>query len=85
MRLDPTITREYLDSVLITEIDSFRIFLCELEKYETFPEDVGHCFVTWQERFSIYVTYCKNHPDATKVLIHHAGTFFDVSSVQHGA
>lgn len=22
-------------------------FLRELEKYETIPEDVGHCFVTW--------------------------------------
>jgi hypothetical protein len=24
-----------------------RLFLKELEKYETLPEDVGHCFVTW--------------------------------------
>jgi triple functional domain protein len=23
------------------------IFVKELEKYETMPEDVGHCFVTW--------------------------------------
>lgn len=23
------------------------MFLKELEKYETMPEDVGHCFVTW--------------------------------------
>ena len=23
------------------------IFLKELEKYESMPEDVGHCFVTW--------------------------------------
>ena len=23
------------------------VFLKELEKYETIPEDVGHCFVTW--------------------------------------
>jgi hypothetical protein len=23
------------------------LFLKELEKYETMPEDVGHCFVTW--------------------------------------
>ena len=23
------------------------VFLRELEKYETMPEDVGHCFVTW--------------------------------------
>lgn len=31
------------------EIHQFHsnIFLRELEKYETMPEDVGHCFVTW--------------------------------------
>lgn len=27
------------------------IFLKELEKYETMPEDVGHCFVTWVSIF----------------------------------
>ena len=32
------------------------IFLKELEKYETMPEDVGHCFVTWVSwRYSIYI------------------------------
>jgi len=33
----------------IEEILAFHrdIFLRELEKYETIPEDVGHCFVTW--------------------------------------
>ena len=25
----------------------YSVFLKELEKYETIPEDVGHCFVTW--------------------------------------
>ncbi|KRX93396.1 Triple functional domain protein [Trichinella pseudospiralis] len=25
-----------------------KIFLQELEKYESLPEDVGHCFVTWE-------------------------------------
>ena len=29
------------------------IFLKELEKYETMPEDVGHCFVTWVRKTSI--------------------------------
>lgn len=29
------------------------IFLKELEKYETMPEDVGHCFVTWVGKTSI--------------------------------
>ena len=33
----------------VEEILNFHktIFLKELEKYETMPEDVGHCFVTW--------------------------------------
>lgn len=29
------------------------IFLKELEKYETIPEDVGHCFVTWAAKFDM--------------------------------
>ena len=43
------------------------IFLKELEKYETMPEDVGHCFVTWVNKrkidFLIHeltVTACSN-------------------------
>ena len=28
----------------------------ELEKYETMPEDVGHCFVTWVISFSVNFT-----------------------------
>ena len=33
----------------VEEILNFHksIFLKELVKYETMPEDVGHCFVTW--------------------------------------
>ncbi|KAI8761241.1 triple functional domain protein, partial [Biomphalaria glabrata] len=53
------------------------VFLKELEKYETIPEDVGHCFVTWAEKFSIYVTYCKNKPDSNALLVEQAGTFFE--------
>lgn len=38
----------------VEEILNFHktIFLKELEKYETMPEDVGHCFVTWVRTFS---------------------------------
>ncbi|XP_025096323.1 triple functional domain protein-like isoform X1 [Pomacea canaliculata] len=57
------------------------IFLKELEKYETIPEDVGHCFVTWAEKFSIYVTYCKNKPDSNALLVDQAGSFFE--EMQH--
>ncbi|CAG0901712.1 unnamed protein product, partial [Darwinula stevensoni] len=53
------------------------IFLQELEKYETMPEDVGHCFVTWASKFDMYVKYCKNKPESNSLLITHAGTFFD--------
>ncbi|XP_074654482.1 kalirin-like isoform X2 [Tubulanus polymorphus] len=67
----------------IKEIYEFHnsIFLKELEKYEALPEDVGHCFVTWAEHFSIYVQYCKNKPDSNQVLVQNAGTFFD--DLQH--
>jgi len=34
----------------------FSIFLKELEKYETLPEDVGHCFVTW---VSFLLPHCR--------------------------
>ncbi|CAH1789675.1 unnamed protein product [Owenia fusiformis] len=52
-------------------------FLKELEKYQSMPEDVGHCFVTWVEQFNVYVTYCKNKPDSNQVLVQYSGTFFD--------
>ena len=58
----------------------FSTFLKELVKYEALPEDVGHCFVTWADKFSIYVKYCKNKPDSNQLLVQHAGTFFDVST-----
>ena len=39
------------------------IFLKELEKYETMPEDVGHCFVTWVRKTSInnFKSFLKSH------------------------
>lgn len=52
-------------------------FLKELEKYETIPEDVGHCFVTWAVKFDMYVKYCKNKPDSNQILIQCAGGFFE--------
>uniref|UniRef100_A0A2K5ZXX6 non-specific serine/threonine protein kinase n=1 Tax=Mandrillus leucophaeus TaxID=9568 RepID=A0A2K5ZXX6_MANLE len=33
------------------------IFLKELEKYEQLPEDVGHCFVTWADKFQMYACF----------------------------
>ncbi|TNN79748.1 Triple functional domain protein [Liparis tanakae] len=53
------------------------IFLKELEKYEQLPEDVGHCFVTWADKFQMYVNYCKNKPDSTQLILEHAGPYFD--------
>lgn len=42
-------SRESIIFSNIEEIHQFHsnVFLRELEKYETMPEDVGHCFVTW--------------------------------------
>ncbi|KAK2576355.1 hypothetical protein KPH14_005709 [Odynerus spinipes] len=61
------------------EIHQFHsnIFLRELEKYETMPEDVGHCFVTWAPKFDMYVTYCKNKPESNQLLVAHGGTWFE--------
>ncbi|XP_024142533.1 kalirin isoform X2 [Oryzias melastigma] len=53
------------------------IFLKELVNYEQLPEDVGHCFVTWADKFHIYVDYCKNKPDSSQLILEHAGAFFD--------
>lgn len=40
------------EDIIFSNIEDIRdfhrdVFLKELEKYETMPEDVGHCFVTW--------------------------------------
>ncbi|KAI4898076.1 hypothetical protein NFI96_018077 [Prochilodus magdalenae] len=59
------------------------IFLKELEKYEQLPEDVGHCFVTWADKFQMYVNYCKNKPDSTQLILDHAGSYFDEIQQRH--
>ncbi|XP_030560757.1 triple functional domain protein isoform X1 [Drosophila novamexicana] len=63
----------------IRELHHFhqKIFLRELEKYETMPEDVGHCFVTWAVKFDMYVHYCKNKPTSNNLLVQHAGNYFE--------
>jgi len=45
----------------IEEIYDFHkdIFVKELEKYETMPEDIGHCFVTWVS--NLFVGYYDLH------------------------
>ncbi|XP_066542193.1 kalirin isoform X4 [Hoplias malabaricus] len=70
----------------IQEIYDFHnnIFLKELINYEQLPEDVGHCFVTWADKFHIYVTYCKNKPDSSQLILEHAGSFFDEIQQRHG-
>lgn len=60
-----------------------KIFLKELEKYETIPEDVGHCFVTWAPKFDMYVYYCKNKPQSNNVLMQDAGTYFEELQRKH--
>uniref|UniRef100_A0A8C1YA37 Trio Rho guanine nucleotide exchange factor a n=1 Tax=Cyprinus carpio TaxID=7962 RepID=A0A8C1YA37_CYPCA len=54
-----------------------------LEKYEQLPEDVGHCFVTWADKFQMYVNYCKNKPDSTQLILEHAGGYFDEIQQRH--
>lgn len=45
------------------------IFLKELEKYETIPEDVGHCFVTWVRMDLCYTIFCVQKSLNISVLI----------------
>ncbi|KAJ8956997.1 hypothetical protein NQ318_012163 [Aromia moschata] len=59
------------------------IFLKELEKYETMPEDVGHCFVTWAQKFDMYVHYCKNKPESNSLLVQHGGNFYEELQKKH--
>lgn len=33
------------------------------------PEDIGHCFVIYADQFQIYVEYCKNKDNSTRILI----------------
>ncbi|KRY12974.1 Triple functional domain protein [Trichinella patagoniensis] len=55
-----------------------KIFLQELEKYESLPEDVGHCFVTWAEKFQMYVSYCRLKPNSNNLVTQSdASSFFD--------
>lgn len=35
------------------------------------------------EKFSIYVTYCKNKPDSNQMLVDNAGTFFEEMQKKH--
>ncbi|KAL3284864.1 hypothetical protein HHI36_019002 [Cryptolaemus montrouzieri] len=69
----------------IEEIYNFHnhIFLKELEKYETMPEDVGHCFVTWAQKFDIYVNYCRNKPESNSFCVQHGGPFFEELQKKH--
>ncbi|XP_028291403.1 kalirin isoform X2 [Gouania willdenowi] len=60
------------------------VFLKELVNYEQLPEDVGHCFVTWADKFHIYVEYCKNKPDSSQLVLEHSGSFFDEIQQRRG-
>ncbi|XP_069191995.1 triple functional domain protein isoform X3 [Procambarus clarkii] len=59
------------------------IFLREIEKYQSMPEDVGHCFVTWATEFDVYVKYCKAQPESNRVLVSHSGTFYEEVQRKH--
>ncbi|KAJ8253327.1 hypothetical protein GJAV_G00211670 [Gymnothorax javanicus] len=80
------VNKEHVIFGNIQEIYDFHnnIFLKELVNYEQLPEDVGHCFVTWADKFQMYVTYCTNKPDSSQLILEHAGSFFDEIQQRHG-
>ncbi|XP_069951615.1 triple functional domain protein isoform X1 [Cherax quadricarinatus] len=76
------------DSIIFCNIEDILqfhkdIFLREIEKYQSMPEDVGHCFVTWATEFDVYVTYCKAQPESNRVLVSHSGTFYEEVQRKH--
>ncbi|KAM4706382.1 triple functional domain protein [Rhinophrynus dorsalis] len=79
------VNKEHIIFGNMQEIYEFHnnIFLKELEKYEQLPEDVGHCFVTWADKFQMYVSYCKNKPDSTQLILEQAGPYFDEIQQRH--
>ncbi|RXN00573.1 Kalirin [Acipenser ruthenus] len=36
------------------------------------------------DKFHVYVTYCKNKPDSSQLILEHAGSFFDEIQQRHG-
>ncbi|XP_057675674.1 triple functional domain protein-like isoform X2 [Corythoichthys intestinalis] len=60
------------------------IFLKELEKHANVPEDVGHCFVKWAEKFQLYVDYCKNSDKSTRLIMEHTVNYSNKIQEKHG-
>ncbi|XP_057712502.1 triple functional domain protein-like [Corythoichthys intestinalis] len=69
----------------ISELYEFHhnIFLKELEKYENIPEDVGKCFITWADKFQLYVDYCKNNTESTRLIMEYAVNYFHKIQQKH--
>ncbi|XP_057681022.1 triple functional domain protein-like [Corythoichthys intestinalis] len=61
-----------------------KIFLKELEKHESVPEDVGCCFVKWAEKFQLYVDYGKNSDKSTLLILEHTVNYFNKIQRKHG-
>lgn len=81
----PLIGKEDIIFGNMDEIYQFHnsIFLKELEKYETMPEDVGHCFVTWAQKFDMYVHYCKNKPESNSLVVQYGGAYYEELQKKH--
>ncbi|XP_077460395.1 triple functional domain protein-like [Stigmatopora argus] len=60
------------------------IFLKELGKYKDDPEDVGQCFVKWADKFQLYVDYCTNNEESTRLILNHGAHYFHKIQQKHG-
>uniref|UniRef100_A0A915IC76 DH domain-containing protein n=1 Tax=Romanomermis culicivorax TaxID=13658 RepID=A0A915IC76_ROMCU len=61
------------DAIFLNMEDIYKfhneVFVKELEKYESIPEDVGHCFVIWAERLQeLYVHYSLHNQTSVLLL-----------------
>uniref|UniRef100_A0A8B9LRC5 non-specific serine/threonine protein kinase n=1 Tax=Astyanax mexicanus TaxID=7994 RepID=A0A8B9LRC5_ASTMX len=46
---------------------------------------ISHTLLVLQaDKFQIYVSYCKNKPDSSQLILEHAGSFFDDIQQRHG-
>ncbi|XP_065568426.1 triple functional domain protein-like isoform X2 [Artemia franciscana] len=80
-RNNPPLNIQGKDGVIFSNIEEVlefhrEIFLKELEKYESMPEDVGHCFVTWAQKFDMYVQYCRDMQESNQ-LVAIGNSFFE--------
>ncbi|PNI42220.1 TRIO isoform 6 [Pan troglodytes] len=53
-----------------------------IQTEKAYVRDLRECMDA--DKFQMYVTYCKNKPDSTQLILEHAGSYFDEIQQRHG-